>query len=217
MKSDVQIQRDVVDELHWEPITRQLELGVACKDSVVTITGNVSSYIQKNAAVKAAERVLGVRAVADDVRVQIGRDGLKSDTELAHAAANALRWDALVPTDKVKARVDGGWVSLDGEVEWEYQRRAAVRVVSNLEGVKGVTNLITLRPVISTTEVAAKIKAALRRAAETEADAITVDAVDGRITLRGKVRTSADRRDAERAAWSAPGVREVVDQLTVSA
>jgi osmotically-inducible protein OsmY len=191
---------------------------VACKDAVVTLSGNVNSYIQKQSAVRAAERVLGVRAVADDIRVQLGKSFAKSDTDLAHAAANALRWDVSVPSDKVKARVDEGWVTLDGQVEWEYQRKAAVRAVSTLEGVKGVINLIKMQPVVvSPTEVASKIKAALRRSAEAEADGITVDSVNGRITLRGKVRTWADRRDAERAAWSAPGVREVVDQLNVGA
>jgi osmotically-inducible protein OsmY len=216
MKTDTQLHRDVLDELRWEPVTRSLELGVAARDGVVTLTGRVSSFSQKYSAVKAAERVAGVKAVADDIEVRLPSNLVRSDTDIAHAAADALRANIEIPAGKIKARVDEGWISLDGESEWQYQRSAAERAVRNLPGVRGVTNLIKLKPTAaSPAEVEVKIKAAMRRAAEEDADRITVEAMDGRVTLRGKVRTWAERNDAERAAWSAPGVREVVDQIVI--
>jgi osmotically-inducible protein OsmY len=216
MKTDTQIQGDVIDELRWDASTRSMEIGVAAKNGVVTLSGAASNYAQKHAAVKAAERVVGVAAVADDIEVKFGPSALRSDTDVAHATAEALQRDTQVPANAVKARVDNGWVTLDGETEWNYQRSSAERAVRNLWGVKGVTNLIRIKPTVpSTAEVSRMIKAAIQRSAESDADRIIVDALDGRITLRGKVRTWSERQDAERAAWSAPGVREVVDQITI--
>jgi osmotically-inducible protein OsmY len=216
MKTDTQIQGDVIDELRWDASTRSMEIGVAAKNGVVTLSGAASNYAQKHAAVKAAERVVGVAAVADDIEVKFGPSALRSDTDVAHATAEALQRDTQVPANAVKARVDNGWVTLDGETEWNYQRSSAERAVRNLWGVKGVTNLIRIKPTVpSTAEVSRMIKAAIQRSAESDADRIIVDALDGRITLLGKVRTWSERQDAERAAWSAPGVREVVDQITI--
>ena len=216
MKTDTQLQRDVIDELRWDAAARGAEIGVAAKEGVVTLSGQVPTYMQKYSAVKAAEKVIGVTVVADDIEVKFSSDVRRSDTEIAHAASEALRSDIQVPDAVVKARVDNGWITLDGETEWNYQRASAERAVRNLAGVKGVTNLIAIKPKLpSTAEVSRKIKDAIRRAAESDADHIIVDAIDGQVTLRGKVRTWSERKDAENAAWSAPGVREVVDHITI--
>jgi osmotically-inducible protein OsmY len=183
---------------------------------VVTLSGQVPSYAMKYTSVKAAERVLGVKAVANDIEVRLAKDLKRTDSDIAHAAVNALAWNVEIPENKVKVRVDEGWITLDGELEWQYQRNAVERAVRTLSGVKGVTNLILVKPSApSPSEVGKNIRDALRRSAEQDADKITVDASNGRITLHGKVRTWVERQDAERAAWSAPGVREVVDQITV--
>ena len=214
-KSDEQLQRDVQDELHWDPKTSRAEIGVVARDGVVTLTGQVDSFAQRWAAMKAAERVVGVTAVADEMTVHLPTDYKRTDMDIAHAVANALRWDIEVPEDKIKARVDDGWVTLHGEVEWEFQRLAALRDVRTLTGVRGVTNSITLRPRAFAPEVKTRIEGALKRSAESDASHISVIATDGEVTLRGKVHSWAARDDAERAAWSAPGVRKVRDELLV--
>ena len=217
MKTDFQLQRDVLDELKFEPSIGNAEIGVAVKEGVVTLTGLVNSYAEKYSAERTAERVNGVRAVADDLEVKLPGSHQRTDTELAHAVANALRWDIQVPDDRIKATVDAGWVELDGEVEWQYQKWAADAAVRNLTGVKGVSNVIKVKPKkVSTYEVSQKIKDSLRRHAETDADKITIEAKDGQVTLRGTVSSFAERRDAELAAWRAPGVTKVEDFIAVS-
>jgi osmotically-inducible protein OsmY len=216
MKIDTQLQRDVLDELKWEPSVRDAEIGVAAKDGVVTLSGTVQSFADKYAALKAAERVMGVQAVADDLMVKLPTSLVRSDTDVAHALVESLRWDVQVPDDRIKARVEDGWVTLEGDVEWRYQKDAAERAVRYLAGVKGVTNLIFVKPKkASPYEVSGKIKEALKRSAEVDADRIAVEATDGRITLRGTVRSWAERQDAERAAWAAPGVTLVDDKLAI--
>jgi len=217
MKTDFQLQLDVLDELKFEPSVRDSEIGVAVKDGVVTLSGLVNSYAEKYSAERTAERVIGVRAVADELEVKLPGSHQRTDTELAHAVANALRWDIQVPDDRIKAAVDAGWVELDGEVEWQYQKWAADSAVRNLMGVKGVANLIKVKPKkVSTYEVSQKIKDSLRRHAETDADKIIIEAKDGQITLRGTASSFAERRDAEHAAWRAPGVTNVEDFIAVS-
>ena len=217
MKTDLQLQRDVLDELKFEPSIRETELGVAVKDSVVTLTGFVDSYAEKFMAEHAAERVGGVRAVADEIKVKLPGSYIRNDTDLAHAVVNALRWDIQVPDDRIKTTVEGGWVHLGGEVEWQYQKWAAEGAVRNLTGVKGITNVIKVKPKkVSTFEVSQKIKDSLRRHAEKDADKITIEAMDGQVTLRGTVSSFAERQDAERAAWQAPGVTRVEDFIAVS-
>lgn len=217
MKSDLQLQRDVLEELKFEPSIRESEIGVAAKDGVVTLSGSVDSYAEKIAAERAAERVGGVKAVADEVIVQLPGMHTRSDTEIAHAVVNALRWDIQVPDQHIKAAVEDGWIHLEGEVEWQYQKWAAEGAIRNLTGVKGVTNLIKVKPSkVSTYEVSEKIKSTLRRHAENDADRIKIEAKDGLVTLRGTVSSFAERQDAERAAWQAPGVTKVEDFIAVT-
>lgn len=217
MKSDSQLQQDVLAELKWEPSIGEEEIGVAVKDAVVTLTGFVDSYAQKYAAEKVASSVSGVRAVAEDLEVKLAGESKRTDTELAHAAVNALKWDIQVPSDKIKATVEKGWIELRGEVEWQYQKWAAESAIRNLTGVRGVSNFIAVKPQkVSAYEVSTKIKDSLRRNAEVEADRIAVEAKDGTVVLRGTVRSFAEREEAEAAAWRAPGVRTVEDKLTVA-
>jgi osmotically-inducible protein OsmY len=216
MKSDATLRQDIMEELAFEPSISATEIGVAVKDGVVTLSGTVSSFAQKRAAELCAERVSGVRALADDLEVRLPNSLTRSDTDVARAAANALDWDIEVP-ESIKARVENGWVFLDGSATWQFQKAAAERAVRFLTGVRGVTNLVTVKPAkrVSEFEVSEKIRAALRRTADLEAGRITVEAADGKVTLRGTVRSWAEREDAERAAWSALGVQDVDDRISI--
>lgn len=216
-KSDEQLRKDVQEELHWDPSIGRVEIGVVASDGVVTLTGQVDTFARRWAALKAAERVTGVVAVADELTVHLPTDYRRTDIDIAHMVAEALRWDIQVPDEHIKARVDEGRVSLDGEVDWEYQRSAALRAVRNLTGIRGVTNNITLKARAWAPEVKTRIESALTRTAEADAKHITVLAGDGQITLKGHVHSWSAREDAERAAWSAPGVTWVKDELIVGA
>lgn len=216
MKSNSDLQQDVIDELRWDPSTRDCEIGVAARDGVVTLSGEVASYAQKLAAEAAAERVAGVRALAEDLKVKLPSSMERSDTDLAHACLNALKWDVDVPDEGLHLKVENGWVTVEGSVGTHFQRQAAERAVRYLTGVKGIINHAAVKPSgVSTTEVGRKIKAALHRSAELDASRIQVEAHDGRVTLKGTVRSWAERTDAERAAWSAPGVTAIDDQIVV--
>ena len=215
MRTDMELQKDVVAELKWEPRLEEVEIGVAVKDGVVTLTGFVPDYAQRRIAAKAAERVKGVRAVAQELAVKVPNAFRRSDTELAHQVVNALAWDIEVPDQKIKAKVEDGWVTLEGEVDWQYQRNAVERSVRYLTGIKGVTNLVTLKPHASTYDVAQHIKAALHRSAEADAKKIQVTADGGKVTLIGTVRSWPERAEVERAAWSASGVTAVDDRLAI--
>lgn len=215
IRMDAQLQRDVIDELRWDPAVDSAEIGVSAKDGVVTLSGQVDTFARKYAAVRAVERVAGVRAIAEELRVVIPTIYHRTDVDLAHAAANALMWDVQVPDEKVLARVEAGWVWLEGEVTWQFQSKAAERAVRNLVGVKGVTNLLKIKAIASAPDVKQRIENALKRHAELDAKHIQVETRDGRITLKGQVRSYAEREDAERAAWAAPGVTHVEDELAV--
>jgi osmotically-inducible protein OsmY len=216
MKSDLQLHKDVAEELRWDPRVTEAEIGVAAKGGVVTLTGNVDTFAQKYAAEKAVERVTGVRAFAEELKVRPAGLFVRDDTEVAHSAINALSWNIEVPAEKITAKVENGWITLKGEVNWNYQKVAAERAVRYLRGVKGISNLIDVKPKASPVEVKSKIEAALKRNAELDAKAISVETSDGKVTLKGQVRSWAERADAEHAAWAAPGVKEVDDRLTVS-
>lgn len=217
MKTDAQLQRDVIEELKWDPSVGRGEIGVAARDGVVTLSGQVDTYAQKYAAEAAAKRVGGVRAVAEDLLVQPPLTSTRTDTDIAHAALAAIRWDTEVPQDALTLRVENGWITLEGAVEWNYQKSAAERAVRYLTGVRGLTNLIVVRPDVSVSELRNKIEEALKRSAALDAKHIEVEAHEGSVVLSGKVRSWAERVDAERAAWSAPGVSNVEDRILIGA
>ncbi len=217
MKTDFELQKDVIEELRWDPSVKEKEIGVAVKEGVVTMTGHVESYPEKQAAERAVERVFGVKAVANELEVKLPTDRVRPDTELAHKVLDALAWDIQVPDEAIKAKVEDGWVTLIGDVQWSYQRDAAMRAVRNLAGVRGVINKLSVTPPsVSSYDVTQKIKQALHRRAERDAEKIIVVTKDNVVTLKGTVPTFAERRAAEGAAWSAPGVKEVHDEIVVT-
>jgi osmotically-inducible protein OsmY len=219
MKSDGQIQTDVIQELKWDPSVTHEHIGVAVSDGIVTLSGTVPSYIEKSAAEKAGQRVAGVKAVVEKIEVKVLGSFQKDDEDIAKAIINQFRWHAQVPDESVKVSVEKGWVELTGEVEWEYQRRAAEKVTRGLTGVRGITNRITIKArVAQPAEIKNKIEQALKRAAEREAEHLNIEVRGSRVLLSGKVRSFAELRDVRGAAWSAPGVTSVDDtELSVAA
>jgi osmotically-inducible protein OsmY len=213
--TDEQIQREVLAELKWDSRLQPNEIGVAVTDGVVTLTGTVDSFIKKWAAESATQRVRGVQAVANDIKVRLADDDQRNDSDIASAAARALEWDTLVPTGAVKITVSNGWVTLRGTVEWEYQRRAAERAVRRLPGVVGISNLVTVRPRSTPSDLKRKIKDALTRSAATDAESIEITIDGDRVILDGTVRSWTEKHEAERVAWSAPGVTEVQNRIVV--
>ena len=216
MKSDKDLQHDIMEDLRWDPSIDAAKIGVATANGVVTLTGAVPSYFQKQSAERISKRVAGVRAVANDIEVQLPSAVQKTDAGIATTALNALKWSASVPDENIKVTVTKGWLTLEGNVEWNYQREAAEKAVEELIGVKGVTNRISVSPHIKSREVKSEIKAALHRYAELESRNIEVDAMDSTVTLRGNVRSWAERKEAENAAWMAPGVTQVKNEIVVT-
>jgi len=202
----------VVDELEWEPSIDAAEIGVTAHDGVVTLTGTVHSFTQKLAAERAAKRLQGVKALANDIDVRLPGTAERTDSDIARMAVDALKWRTVVPSDRVKVLVKSGWITLEGEVDWQYQKDAAFDAVHHLVGVKGVTDMITLKPRVSAIDVKSRIEAAFRRSAEVDAQKVQVETRDAKVTLRGAVHSWSERDDAERTAWAAPGV-ELVENL----
>jgi osmotically-inducible protein OsmY len=214
--NDLELRRTVENELSWEPTVNPAVIGVAAKDGIVTLTGRVASYWQKISAERAAMRVAGARAIVNELDVELPVTSERTDEDIARAAVNTLTWNASLPSERIKVTVSKGWVTLEGSVEWQYQRREAENVTRRLKGVKGVSNIIEVKPEVSTVQVKSAIEAALKRTAELDARHITVGADGDKVILRGTVRSIAERQGAERAAWSAPGVRCVENHVTIN-
>lgn len=215
MKSDNEIQKDVIEQLKWEPFLNASQIGVAVKNGIVTLSGQVDTYSKKSLAEKAAKKVAGVLAIAEDIQVGLSPAYKKTDTEIAEAVVNGLKWHTMIPDEKIKVSVEEGNVRLEGEVEWEYQRNQAKTAVENLAGVKFVTNLIAVKPKITPYEIQQKINASFQRSANIDASKISADVTGSKVILRGTVRSFAEKEDAENAAWSAPGITSVESKLII--
>ena len=215
MKTDAQLKLDVSNELDWEPSINATNVGVAVKNGVITLTGHLDTYSEKHAIERAVQRVQGVKAVAVELDVKLVPGHKRSDSEIAAATDSAIKWHAMVPDNRVRVTVEKGWVTLAGEVDWEYQRSSAYGAVRPLTGVVGVTNNITLKPQATPAQIANRIRDALARQAEREARSVEVIVSGAKVTLRGKVHSWAERAAVQGAAWAAPGITQVVNELLV--
>jgi osmotically-inducible protein OsmY len=216
MRTDIQIQTDVHEELRWEPSLDAAQIGVAVHKGIVTLTGTVPSYVQRVVAQHVAERIHGVTGIANELGVRLPGSRERTDADIAKAAVDAMRWRTTVSEEQVKIAVSKGWLTLEGSVEWYFQKASAEESVRHLLGVKGVTNMIMVKPRVTAADVKSRIEAALRRSAEVDARRIQVEAHEGRVTLRGDVPTWAERQVAERSAWAAPGTVHVENLITIT-
>lgn len=216
MHNDKRLQSDVLDELQWEPSVDATEIGVMARGGVVTLTGAAPTYAEKVVAERVAKRVHGVLAVANDIEVRPRGTGERTDTDIAQAVINTLRWKTTVPEERIKPSVTKGWVTLEGEVDWYFQKASAEEAVRTLHGVRGVSNQIVVKPRASASDVKARIEASFKRSAELDAEKLTVESHDGKVTLKGVVHSWAERQEAEQTAWSAPGVAQVENLIAIA-
>jgi len=214
-KSDAQLKKDVESELEWDASVNADHIGVSAKDGVVTLAGHLDSYAEKYAAERAAQRVKGIKGLAVELDVRLGLAAKRTDAEIAAAAESALRWHALVPEDRVKVMVEKGWLTLSGEVDWDYQRTYAMKAVRPLTGVVGISNSLTVKAQVTPSDIKQRIQSALERQADREARNIEVIVSGHTATLKGQVHSWAERTAAQGAAWSAPGISSVVNELRV--
>jgi osmotically-inducible protein OsmY len=215
MKSDSDIRKDVEDELGWDPDIDTTDIAISVKNGVVTLAGFVPSYSQKFQAEKDVKRIAGVVGVANDIEVRVPSMDQRPDPDIARDAVNALRSHLPRSSQNMKVTVANGWITLEGDAEWNYQRQRAEEAVRFVKGAKGVVNLIEVKPKVTPSEIKRKIEEAFKRSAEVDAKNIQVETTDGQVTLKGTVHSWFEREEAERAAWAAPGVRKVEDRITI--
>jgi osmotically-inducible protein OsmY len=215
MKSDADLKREVEAELAWDPAVDATAIGVAVRDGVVTLSGHLDTYAEKWAAEKALRRVHGVKAIALEIDVRLSPDHERSDTDIAQAVESALKWNASIPADTVTVTVDKGWVTLRGDLDWDYQRKSIERSLCHLAGVKGISDEIGLHYRPTPADISQRIAQALKRQSDREARHLQIDVSGDTVTLRGKVHSWQERDAAWGAAWSAPGVVKVVDELAI--
>jgi osmotically-inducible protein OsmY len=213
--NDSTLRQDIIDELDFEPSIDAASIGVAVEDGVVTLTGHVSTYAQRATAEDAVRRVTGVKGIAQEIEVRPFGTHKTADDEIAKRALQTITWNTVIPDGAIQVKVEDGWVTLTGKVDWQYQKTAATQIIGGLAGVLGVYNKIEVKPHASVSDVKKRIEDALKRNAEVEAKAIRVNVVDGKVTLEGRVNNWAERSATERAAWSAPSVRSVDDRITI--
>jgi osmotically-inducible protein OsmY len=216
MKTDKQIQQDVIAELGWEPSVNAAHIGVEVSNGIVTLAGHVTNFTEKFNAERAAQRVAGVKALVVEMDVKLAGTSKRTDADIASSVENVLQWAMYFSPESVKVKVEGGWITLSGDVEWDYQRQTAIGAVRHLSGVTGVSDQIAIKPKVSSTLVKSDIEAALKRRARTDAQKISVEVQGSDVTLTGSVHSWSERDLARDSAWSTPGVRNVVDKMTVS-